>query len=259
MNELPVDSMESLERSATYSVAVIGFSQTERLVLGSIFRLSARRNPRFVPFISAEHKAPDAFLVDADDECCQAYLKAIGAKSRSPILLVGSSARGTNHLLMPRPLQWTRTLRFFDDGMRIFQSKPMAPRKTDRVLVVDDSLSVRKFMEAKLAPFGFDVDYAESGEQAIGFTAGKRYACVFLDVILPGMDGYQVCKVIKSAKSTEKPTAVVMLTSRSSPFDRIRGTMAGCDAYLTKPVDEEKLLEAIARYLPARQLEMTRV
>jgi two-component system cell cycle response regulator len=60
-----------------------------------------------------------------------------------------------------------------------------------------------------------------------------------------------VSKLIKSKRVTPK-TAVIMLTSKDSPFDKIRGSMSGCDAYLTKPVDEEKLLETIVKFLPNR-------
>jgi len=128
---------------------------------------------------------------------------------------------------------------------------PSAKPQADSVLVVDDNVTVREFMKSKLASFNFDVDYAESGEEAIGLTGQKYYTCIFLDVIMPGIDGYQVCKLIKSKRVTPK-TTVVMLTSKDSPFDKIRGSMSGCDAYLTKPVDEEKLLETIVKYLPNR-------
>lgn len=128
---------------------------------------------------------------------------------------------------------------------------PSAKPQADSVLVVDDNLTVREFMKAKLAPFNFNVDYAENGEQAIGLTGQKYYTCIFLDVIMPGIDGYQVCKLIKSKRATPK-TTVIMLTSKDSPFDKIRGSMSGCDAYLTKPVDEEKLLETIVKFLPIR-------
>lgn len=120
----------------------------------------------------------------------------------------------------------------------------------DTVLVVDDNATVRAFMQAKLAPFGFEVDIAETGEEAIGLSGTREYTCVFLDVVLPGIDGYQVCKLIKSNKQAIKKTAVVMLTSRSSPFDKLRGSLAGCDEYLTKPLDEDRLLEVIAKFLP---------
>jgi len=121
----------------------------------------------------------------------------------------------------------------------------------DSVLVVDDNATVRKFMETRLAPYGFNVDFAETGEQAVGLTGTNEYTCVFLDVVLPGIDGYQVCKLIKGNKQAVKRTAVVMLTSRSSPFDKLRGSLAGCDEYLTKPVDENHLLEVIAKFLPS--------
>ena len=97
----------------------------------------------------------------------------------------------------------------------------------------------------------FEVDFAENGEEAVGLTGTREYTCVFLDVVLPGIDGYQVCKLIKANKQAIKKTAVVMLTSRSSPFDKLRGSLAGCDEYLTKPLDEDRLLEVIAQFLPS--------
>lgn len=128
----------------------------------------------------------------------------------------------------------------------------------DTVLVVDDNATVRAFMQAKLAPFGFDVDFAETGEEAIGLSGSHEYTCVFLDVVLPGIDGYQVCKLIKSNKQAIRKTAVVMLTSRSSPFDKLRGSLAGCDEYLTKPLDEDRLLEVIAKFLPSGRKQAER-
>jgi two-component system cell cycle response regulator len=274
-----------------YTVAVVGFNQTERIVLGSIFGLSARRNPSFVAFTPKPDTAPDLFLIDADDKRCADFLRAVTAKSKAPIILVGESDHGTRHFLLPRPLRHGAALATFAQAMKerfrpVSEGPAMVPKpelpaqspvaaaapvtpvalqpapqphpamvSTDRVLVVDDSLAVRKFMENKLAPYAFGVDFAESGEQAIGFTGEKTYTCVFLDVILPGVDGYQVCKLIKSKKSAGKPTAVVMLTSKSSPFDKIRGTMAGCDAYLTKPVDEDRLLEVISKFVSASMPE----
>ena len=139
---------------------------------------------------------------------------------------------------------------------------PAAAKKRalgDTVLVVDDNATVRMFMKAKLAPFNFEVDFAETGEEAVGLTGSREYTCVFLDVVLPGIDGYQVCKLIKANKQAIKKTAVVMLTSRSSPFDKLRGSLAGCDEYLTKPLDEDRLLEVIAKFLPSsRKRERSR-
>lgn len=311
----------STERKLAYAVEVIGFNQTERIVLSSIFGLSARRSPKFLQH-NTVNGIPDIYLVDAADPQAVELLKHRNAARNVPVILIGDSDHGTGYPALARPLQWSKLFRAFDlaitapspsqtpVGAAIIAAArtqiaaatapmpdktlanttivtPVAPQAAitearthptstvapsvpvaapawvappvplapaaettaDWVLVVDDNLTVREFMKTKLAPFGFNIDYAESGEQAVGFTGMKHYACAFLDVIMPGIDGYQVCKLIKSKKGVNK-TAVVMLTSKGSPFDKIRGAMAGCDAYLTKPVDEDKLLETIVRFLP---------
>jgi twitching motility two-component system response regulator PilG len=277
-----------------YLVAVLGFEQTEKIVLSSIFGLSARRSPQFLQ-AAADAPAPDIYLVDAGDPAAVTQFKQLNAARRVPSILIGNEDHGTGWPVLKRPLQWTRLFKAFDLAVAVPETpKPMAARQSqtatavdpfaptmrispaqrpapaksltspssvvtmtgrlpaveaDNVMVVDDSPAVREFMRTKLEPFALNVDFATSGEEAVGLTASKHYTCIFLDVIMPGIDGYQVCKIIKTRKSV-RPTAVVMLTSKSSPFDRIRGAMAGCDAYLTKPVDEEKLLEVIAKFLP---------
>lgn len=268
----------------TYSVEVIGFSQTEQMALASVFELSSRRLPKFVRH-AKEGALPDIFLVDADDMEAVRQLLARDASEQIPAIMIGDSNRGTRWPVLARPIRWMKLFQAFDmaisaplAGAQAKAAETPIPAKpasipasaaavaqtsvsatgagpspkpeADWVLVVDDNQTVREFMKSKLSAFNFNVDYAESGEQAIGFTGQKHYACIFLDVVMPGIDGYQVCKLIKSNRSAKK-TAVVMLTSKDSPFDKIRGSMSGCDAYLTKPVDEEKLLETIARFVPS--------
>ncbi len=242
----------TIRDEGTYTVAVLGFNETEHVVLRSMFWLSARRNPGFEMFDPDLHLSPDLYLVDADDGRFKEHLEfaaSTASKRTAPIVLVGSSAHGTAHVLLPKPLRVTRILSVFEEAMNLKKAQ-MHEAHLDQVLVVDDSLPVRKFMELKLAPYSFGVDFADSGEKAISLAAERNYACVFLDVMLPGVDGYQVCKAIKKQRGAA--TAVVMLTGKTSSFDKIRGTMAGCDAYMTKPVDEEKLLEVIARFIPVR-------
>ena len=250
-----------------YFVDVIGFNPTERLLLSSIFGLAARRDPSFVHRNGSAERPADLYLVDGTDDSAMNEFRAVRARYPAPAVLVGKADPQTNLPALQRPLQWARLLQSFDDavlsavqpqltrsGSRVVaapQPAPQAKQISDAVLVVDDNATVRKFMEAKLAPYGFSADFAETGEQAVGLTGAKEYTCVFLDVVLPGIDGYQVCKLIKSNKQAVKRTAVVMLTSRSSPFDKLRGSLAGCDEYLTKPVDENHLLEVIAKFLPS--------
>jgi len=116
-----------------------------------------------------------------------------------------------------------------------------------RVLAVDDSPLMRTFLQNKLAPYGITPDFAASGEEALFKISKQHFDLIFLDVMLPGMDGYDVCKMIKKNKDNNL-MKVVMLTSKDKTFDKIRGTMAGCDGYLTKPVDEMKLRAIIERH-----------
>jgi CheY-like chemotaxis protein len=116
-----------------------------------------------------------------------------------------------------------------------------------RVLAVDDSPLMRTFLQNKLAPYGIHPEFAASGEEALFKISKQHFDLIFLDVMLPGMDGYDVCKMIKKNKDNAL-MKVVMLTSKDKTFDKIRGTMAGCDGYLTKPVDELKLRAIIERH-----------
>jgi len=116
-----------------------------------------------------------------------------------------------------------------------------------RVLAVDDSPLMRTFLQNKLQPYGINPEFAASGEEALFKISKQHYDMIFLDVMLPGMDGYDVCKMIKKNKDNNL-MKVVMLTSKDKTFDKIRGTMAGCDGYLTKPVDELKLRAIIERH-----------
>jgi two-component system cell cycle response regulator len=269
-----------------YLVDVIGFNPTERAMLASVFALAARRDPGFVQYDPVSAAAPDLYLVDFDDPAALGEFRALNRRGSLPAVLVASPGHGGGQAVIERPLQWASLLQALEDAIAEEDETLPAPlepvRDTsssrhragapinrtpapgqgldasgvkralgDTVLVVDDNATVRMFMQAKLAPFKFEIDFAETGEEAVGLTGSREYTCVFLDVVMPGIDGYQVCKLIKANKQAIKKTAVVMLTSRSSPFDKLRGSLAGCDEYLTKPLDEDRLLEVIAKFLPS--------
>lgn len=118
-----------------------------------------------------------------------------------------------------------------------------------KALVVDDSTTVRRLMDLTLTPLGVQVEFTDNGEDALALAQRRSYDIIFLDVILPGIDGYRVCKAIKSDKNT-KNTPVIMLTSKDTAFDKVRGIMAGTDVYLTKPLDRAALLAAMKKFLP---------
>ena len=131
-------------------------------------------------------------------------------------------------------------------------AKTVPPDSTvdiDHILVVDDSDIALKFMRNRLSRFGFHADLVNSGEEALGKMNTRPYKFVFLDVMMEGLDGYQTCRAIKQRKYSDgKPPVVVMLTSRGGTIDKIRGTLAGCDAYLTKPLNERDLIAVLAKH-----------
>ncbi len=117
------------------------------------------------------------------------------------------------------------------------------------VLIVDDSDIALKYMQNRLRHFGYESDMARSGDEALAKVSGKSYQFVFLDVMMQGLDGYQTCRAIKNNKARRGPAPiVVMLTSRGGTIDKIRGTMAGCDAYMTKPLNEKQLTTVLAKF-----------
>jgi two-component system cell cycle response regulator len=115
---------------------------------------------------------------------------------------------------------------------------------TARVLVVDDILANVKLLEARLSAEYFEVLTAFSGQEALDILARERVDVVLLDVMMPGMDGFEVCRRIKSnAKLTHVP--VIMVTALDQPADRVQGLESGADDFLTKPVDDIALITRV--------------
>jgi twitching motility two-component system response regulator PilG len=123
------------------------------------------------------------------------------------------------------------------------------------VMVVDPDIAARRYMAAKFIDLKYRVDYAESGEQALEMLNEHRYNAVFMEISLPGIDGFEVCKLIKG-KADRRRIALIIVTSRTSTFDRVKGAMAGCDAYLTKPIDQDKLVFTLDKFLPSWRLQL---
>lgn len=121
-------------------------------------------------------------------------------------------------------------------------------QKTIRVLVADDSLAVRRQLKIEFDIMDAKLNLVADGEAAVKAAEEEQYDVIFLDVVMPGMDGYSVCKNIRKSKLNKK-TPVVMLTSRSSSFDKLKGVLAGCDTYLTKPINHNEFTEITQKHL----------
>ncbi|MCS7025717.1 MAG: response regulator [Bryobacteraceae bacterium] len=117
------------------------------------------------------------------------------------------------------------------------------------ILVVDDSLTIRKALSSILEKNDYRVLTAEDGPHALEQLNETVPDLVLLDITMPWMDGYQVCKQIKEKALTRK-VPVVMLSGKDGLFDKVRGKLAGCNDYVTKPFDPDMLLKTIKKYLP---------
>ena len=117
-----------------------------------------------------------------------------------------------------------------------------------RVMVIDDSKTIRMTAETILKKEGYEVFTATNGFEAMSVITDTRPDIIFVDIMMPRLDGYQTCKLIKN-NSYFKNTPVVMLSSKDSLFDRARGRVAGSEQHINKPFTKSELIEAISRYV----------
>ena len=129
-----------------------------------------------------------------------------------------------------------------------------AKPKGHSILVVDDSATVRKLIAGKLEKCGHEVYCAADGVEALEQLDSVIPDLILLDITMPRMDGYQVCKVIRSKEST-KDVPVVMISGKDGFFDKVRGRMAGTTGYITKPFGPETLMKAVETYLKGQAVE----
>jgi CheY-like chemotaxis protein len=127
-------------------------------------------------------------------------------------------------------------------------SIPGWAKSKPRVLIVDDSPSVRRQLALALQHMGIDSEGVGAAQEALDVLANRRYDLVFVDVMMPDIDGYKLTRRIKKEK-TLKGIPIIILTSRSSPFDLARGALAGCNSYLVKPVSLQSLRTTVSRHL----------
>lgn len=259
-----------------YTVALQGFSTFERSTLSTFFRLAAERTPSYEQVERLDRC--DFIIADADHD---ASLEAVLAAGRAhDAVFVGARAPQGAMAWLPRPIDPMHIVRELDSLVEQRNSSPgdlraalahvgppdaaatagAAPFGVPRaeagghggdVLVAEDSAIARRFLQVRLQRLGYRVHLAAGGDEALARLAEQRFAIVFLDVVLGpagSLDGLSLCQRLKHDPeffSDGRPPRVVLVTGLSGAMDRVRGTLAGCDAYLTKPLSEAELLHAL--------------
>lgn len=116
-----------------------------------------------------------------------------------------------------------------------------------KVMVVDDSNTIRKSAEVFLRQAGYDVSLAESGYEALAIIEENTPKLIFLDIIMPRLDGYQTCNLLKS-NPDYRHIPIVLLSSKDGLFDQAKGQLAGANEYMTKPFARDELLKVVESY-----------
>ncbi|MGB0128912.1 MAG: response regulator [Rhodocyclaceae bacterium] len=262
-------------KKGTFSIALHGLTDSERRVVRSLCVVSSSRPRAYAVAADGGAEQADLWIVDGADQKCLTSLDAARKRRRVPALIVGcADPSSAPDACIRRPLVASRLLNALDllvtkdlaylpelvIGGGTSASAPggdplanalqtTAHPKRFTALVVDDSATIRKQIELALKLHDIEPTCAETGEAAMAFLDRNQYDLIFLDVVLPGdADGYQICRSIKKNKA-HRSTPVIMLTGRSSTFDRVRGSLAGCDTYLTKPVENHTFNSVLKKYL----------
>jgi len=117
-----------------------------------------------------------------------------------------------------------------------------------KVMIIDDSKTIRRTAETLLKKAGCEVITATDGFEALSKITDQNPDVIFIDIMMPRLDGYQTCALIKNNR-IYKSTPVILLTSKDGLFDRARGRIVGSDQYLTKPFTKDELLGAITNHV----------
>lgn len=255
--------------AGTYLLRAFGFDPTRRLVLQSLCRLSSNRSRAYTLLGPADEdkQPPSICLVNMSDaEAIARWREVVDEAGEVPSVLVADEepeipGPAVYHC---SPRRLSSTLLAFLDNIVVEHYGPSARRDIGvdtclssatayanrdgdaiaRALVVDDSEAVRAQLQAVLQRHAVEVDLCEDATSALETLESNAYDVIFLDVILPDMEGFKACRRIKSDART-RDIPVIMLTSKCSRFNKVQGHMAGCDRYLTKPASEKQVLEAL--------------
>lgn len=268
----------------SYMVAIFGIPEFERELVERIFSLSESRDNIYRIVEASQFHAADIALVDQSNAAAADEFERFQSDGQElPSVIIPNGEDPETDFWVKRPFTAMRMLGALDKLVENRLSganrpqrtakapapdAPRTPKRTDaaasitddtistpavaagiyKALVVDDSLPVRKQVNIALRRAGITAEFAEDAESALKLIESRNYDILFLDVVLPGKDGYEICKAVKRDKN-KKHIPVVMLTGKSSPFDKVKGKLSGCDAYLTKPVSLKEFNKTLSKWL----------
>lgn len=247
-------ALDSRQTTKSHSrIFHIGLEPREVLVIKSMFRIAPELNDRFVFGDATEDDQIDLLFVNADDATAMAHWEKLHDQRPDCVGIMVSADKSFTPAatkLIRKPLMFKKFVELLalitsDDDHETVKG---AAGRSLSVLVVDDSFPARQFMKFKLKEIAketatLEIDFAENGERAMAMADTKHYDIVFLDVIMPGMDGYELCRKLKNHDNSY----IAMLTGQKTKIDRVRADLAGCDDYLMKPPIDEEIKKVLVK------------
>ena len=243
----------------SYAVALFGIPEFERDLVERIFSLSESRDKVYrIVEDSQNHTAVIALVDKSNSNATSQYEQFHSERQGFPTVVIANGNDPECDYWVKRPFTTMRMLGALDKlvenrlngAEHSIGEAPAVAAGTYKALVVDASLAVRKQVNVALRRAGITAEFAQDAESALQLIGAKKYDILFLEVMLPGNDGYEICKTVKKDKD-KKHIPVVMLTKKSSPFDKVKGKLSGCDAYLTKPVSLKEFNRTLKKWLKA--------
>ena len=245
-----------------------GLSAKDLAVFERVIEFFAKKDKAFH---QCSAKTADLFIVNNEPTA----IKSAQEQQQSQIIITVSNQDDgfTGIYDIKRPLLITRVMRAMEKGAELCgksnenkttPSKPSPPKSNTKsnkktnttkgdfhALVVDDSAAIRKQLELELRGTPISADYAVCGKDALEKIKTTQYDLIFLDIIMPDIYGYEVCRQLRKNENYKR-TPVIMLSGKTEPLDEVEGILAGATTYLLKPVkhkDFQKTLNRISRWL----------
>jgi two-component system cell cycle response regulator len=286
-NNPPQEDKDRIGSGYQLTVALLGFETADMEKLDRVFQMERRGERKYVPSNLDHTAGSDILLVNYDNPCALEEKDRILAShpqtqvvaaSRGPLqeapdhhirgILIAARVLGVlDKIIAPQTAGTAPVNLHAKEADSILRQVGVQDRPTTRAtlpenqtapfisghagyraLVVDDSAAIQKSLELNLAtlPQISAVEFADSGEIALAKAETGQYDLIFLDVMMPGIDGYETCTQLRK-KPQYKKTPIIMVSGKTSPLDEVKGVMAGCTTYLTKPVQPEAFQKLGAR------------
>lgn len=254
-----LDKNQTLKNQSV--ITHIGLDKKEVSILKTLCNSEIRLNEKFILKELNTENSFDVVFINGDSELALAEWNSIANKHSEavPVVLSSDNNNSNEYKVLQKPLQFKFLLKTLQ-SLTTTPDEDIDGQDIDinaaKILVVDDSFPARQFMKIKLDEIipdtlCIDVEFADSGDKAIKIIKSKPVDLVFLDVTMPGKDGYEICHLIKQNSLAQ----VAMLTGLNEKIDKLKGKQAGCDFYLTKPPQDEELLKVINSTFDWRNLK----